>query len=115
MVYPNSGHPVFIRAYYGCYDPLAYPVFYPSGETGQKDKGILLEQDPVIRFPRKKRRYTKWKCKYFAHLTFLQVTLLSFYKYKLVLINYFTWRIAAADLATPKESTRNAVDLIRGW
>jgi len=34
MVYPNSGHPVFIRAYYGCYDPLAYLVFYPSGETG---------------------------------------------------------------------------------
>jgi hypothetical protein len=34
MVYPNSGHPHFIRAYYGCYDPLAYPVLYPGGETG---------------------------------------------------------------------------------
>ena len=34
MVYPNSGHPHFIRAYYGCYDPLAYPVFYLGGETG---------------------------------------------------------------------------------
>ena len=33
MVYPNSGHPHFIRAYYGCYDPLAYPVLYPGGET----------------------------------------------------------------------------------
>ena len=66
MVYPNSGHPHFIRAYYGCYDPLAYPILYPGGETGWEDKSILLEQNPVIRFPRKKRSYTKRKCKYFG-------------------------------------------------
>ena len=34
MVYSNSRWPQFIRAYYGCYDPLAYPILYPSGETG---------------------------------------------------------------------------------
>ena len=31
----------------------------PGGETGWEDKSILLEQNPVIRFPRKKRSYTK--------------------------------------------------------
>ena len=29
MVYAKSGHTHFIRAYYGCYDSLSYPVFYP--------------------------------------------------------------------------------------
>ena len=24
----------YIKAYHGCYDPLAYPIFYPKGETG---------------------------------------------------------------------------------
>ena len=31
----------------------------PGGETGWEDKSILLEQNPVICFPRKKRSYTK--------------------------------------------------------
>jgi len=44
IVYPNSGHPEFIRAYHGCYDPLAYPILYPDGETGWEDKSILLEK-----------------------------------------------------------------------
>jgi len=35
------------------------PVFYPNGETGWEDKKILLEEKPVIRFPRQKRKYTK--------------------------------------------------------
>lgn len=61
MVYSNNGHPHFIRAYHGCYDPLAYPLFYPCGKTGWEDKSILLEQNPVIRFPRKKRVYTRHK------------------------------------------------------
>ena len=43
MIYPNSGRPEFIRAYHGCYDPLAYPILYPGGETGWEDKSILLE------------------------------------------------------------------------
>lgn len=24
----------YIKAYHGCYDPLAYPLFHPRGETG---------------------------------------------------------------------------------
>ena len=52
MIYANSGRAHFIRAYYGCYDPLSYPVFYPNVETGWEDKKILLEEKPVIRIPR---------------------------------------------------------------
>ena len=61
MIYPNSGRPKFIRAYHGCYDPLAYPILYPSGETGLEDKNILLEETPTVRFPRTRRKYTKRK------------------------------------------------------
>ena len=61
MVYPNSGRPHFIRAYHGCYDPLAYPILCPGGETGWEDKSILLEKKPTIRFPRTRRKYTKRK------------------------------------------------------
>ena len=61
MVYPNSGEPHFIWAYYGCYDPLSYPVFYAGGETGWEDKSILLEETPTICFPRSRRKYTKRK------------------------------------------------------
>jgi hypothetical protein len=34
IVYGKGDRPLFIRAYYGCYDPLAYPLFFPGGETG---------------------------------------------------------------------------------
>ena len=34
VVHGKGDHPIFIRAYYGCYDPLAYPLFFPGGETG---------------------------------------------------------------------------------
>ncbi|XP_037457212.1 uncharacterized protein LOC119328310 [Triticum dicoccoides] len=34
IVYGKGDRPVYIRAYYGCYDPLAYPLFFPRGETG---------------------------------------------------------------------------------
>jgi hypothetical protein len=27
-------HPQYIRAYHGCYDPLAYPIYNPRGKTG---------------------------------------------------------------------------------
>jgi len=47
MVFPNSGGPQFIRAFHGCYDPLAYPILYPGGETGWEDKS--------------RRKYTKRK------------------------------------------------------
>jgi hypothetical protein len=69
MIYANSGHATFIRAYHGCYDPLAYPLFYPGGETGWEDKKVLLEENPILQFLRVKRKYTKkdkgtflWKC-----------------------------------------------------
>lgn len=29
----KGDHPLYIRAYYGCYDPLTYPLFFPGGET----------------------------------------------------------------------------------
>ena len=61
MVYPNFGRPHFIWAYHGCYDPLAYPILYPGGETGWEDKSILLEETPTIRFSRSRRKYTKRK------------------------------------------------------
>jgi hypothetical protein len=59
MIYANSGHATFIRAYHGCYDLLAYPLFYPGGATGWEDKKVLLEENPVLRFARVKRKYTK--------------------------------------------------------
>ena len=43
----------------------------PDGETDWEDKSILLEQNRVIRFPRKKRSYTKRKFKCFVHLIFI--------------------------------------------
>jgi len=61
MIYPNSGRQEFIRAYHSCYDPLAYPIMYPGGETGWEDKSILLEEIPTIRFPQTRRKYTKRK------------------------------------------------------
>ena len=33
-MYGKSDRPLYIRAYYGCYDPLSYPLFFPRGETG---------------------------------------------------------------------------------
>lgn len=34
VVYGKGDRPVYIRAYYGCYDPLSYPLFFPRGEIG---------------------------------------------------------------------------------
>ena len=34
VVYGKRDHTLHIRAYYGCYDPLSYPLFFPRGETG---------------------------------------------------------------------------------
>ena len=30
----KGDRPLYIRAYYGCYDPLSYPLFFPRGESG---------------------------------------------------------------------------------
>ncbi|XP_066341099.1 uncharacterized protein [Miscanthus floridulus] len=58
IIYGHENHPHYIRAYHGCYDPLAYPLFYPNGETGWEDKMILYQDQPVSK-PR--RKYTKRK------------------------------------------------------
>jgi hypothetical protein len=34
VVHGKGDRPLYIRAYYGCYDPLSYPLFFPRGETG---------------------------------------------------------------------------------
>jgi hypothetical protein len=34
VVHGKGDQPLYIRAYYGCYDPLSYPIFFPCGETG---------------------------------------------------------------------------------
>jgi hypothetical protein len=36
----NENRPHYVRAYHGCYDPLAYPLFFHGGETGWEDKKI---------------------------------------------------------------------------
>jgi hypothetical protein len=38
VIYGKSMDPNYIRAYHGCYDPLAYPLFFLGGETGWEDK-----------------------------------------------------------------------------
>jgi hypothetical protein len=54
MIYANSGHATFNHAYHGFYDPLSYPLFYPGGEIGWEDNKVMLEENPVTRFPRVK-------------------------------------------------------------
>jgi hypothetical protein len=34
IVHAKGDRTLYIRAYYGCYDPLSYPLFFPRGETG---------------------------------------------------------------------------------
>ena len=34
LVHAKGDKPSYIKAYHGCYDPLAYPLFNPNGETG---------------------------------------------------------------------------------
>jgi len=34
LVYARGDRPRYIKAYHGCYDPLAYLLFKPKGETG---------------------------------------------------------------------------------
>ena len=40
IIYGSEDRPHYIRAYHGYYDPLAYPLLSPSGETGWEDKKI---------------------------------------------------------------------------
>nr|GFC65314.1 hypothetical protein [Tanacetum cinerariifolium] len=34
VVYGRSKYPTQIQAYFACYDPLSYPMFFPNGEAG---------------------------------------------------------------------------------
>lgn len=34
LVEKHDGHSVAIKYYYGCYDPLQYPLLFPYGEPG---------------------------------------------------------------------------------
>lgn len=42
----RSEHSQNIQSYFGCYDPLSYPLFYPNGESGWHDNiprhGVLV-------------------------------------------------------------------------
>jgi len=86
MVYPNSGHPHFIRAYYGCYDPLAYPILYPGGETDWEDKSIYLNKILLYVSLERKGATLNGNINVLAPLIFFHVTLLIFYKYEMALI-----------------------------
>jgi hypothetical protein len=48
VVHGKGGDPLYIRAYYGCYDPLAYPLFFPGGETGWNRKMPYAELPQVL-------------------------------------------------------------------
>jgi hypothetical protein len=56
VIYGKENQPHYIRPYHGCYDPLAYPVFNPNGETSWEDKKILYQDSPPSK---PKRKYTK--------------------------------------------------------
>ena len=47
LVFGKSDRPYYVRAFHGCYDPLGYPLFYPSGEAGWEDKNFLYRDPPV--------------------------------------------------------------------
>lgn len=34
QVYPKSSQPQIIKHYFGCYDPMQYPLIFPNGESG---------------------------------------------------------------------------------
>jgi len=47
-VYGRSEHTQNIQPYYGCYDPLSYPLFFPNGESGWHSNiqrhGVLMNE-----------------------------------------------------------------------
>ncbi|XP_062232423.1 uncharacterized protein LOC133929646 [Phragmites australis] len=47
IVYGKADRPRYIRAYHGCYDPLAYPLFFPGGEIGWQRKMLYEGPNPV--------------------------------------------------------------------
>ncbi|XP_044431343.1 uncharacterized protein [Triticum aestivum] len=53
VVHAKKGdRPLYIRAYYGCYDPLSYPLFLPCGETGwNRWMPYVQAPDDTTQFP----------------------------------------------------------------
>lgn len=47
-MYGKSEYSQTIQPYDSCYDPLAYPLFFPNGESGWHDKiprqGVLINE-----------------------------------------------------------------------
>ena len=58
IIYGREDRPHYVRAYHGCYDPLAYPLLCPGGGTGWEDKQIEYQDPPPANL---KRKYTKRK------------------------------------------------------
>jgi hypothetical protein len=58
VIYGKENEEHYITAYHGCYDPLGYRLFSPSGETRWEDKKIRYRVPPLSKANRK---YTKRK------------------------------------------------------
>ncbi|WVZ49677.1 hypothetical protein U9M48_001014, partial [Paspalum notatum var. saurae] len=58
VVHGKSDHAFYVRHYHRCYDPLAYPLFFPSGETGWEDKNIPY-RNPTTSEPKRASRKRK--------------------------------------------------------
>ncbi|TVU42279.1 hypothetical protein EJB05_08675, partial [Eragrostis curvula] len=56
MVCGVSDRPVYIKAYYGCYDPLAYPLFFPGGEAGWNEEILYQETKKKTKTGKKKKK-----------------------------------------------------------
>ncbi len=49
LVHAKGDKPCYIKAYHGCYDPLAYPLFNPNGETGWNLKMPYNDPNQILR------------------------------------------------------------------
>uniref|UniRef100_K3XQ58 Helitron helicase-like domain-containing protein n=1 Tax=Setaria italica TaxID=4555 RepID=K3XQ58_SETIT len=58
QVFTSLDDPYYIMAYHGCYDPLAYPLFFPCGETDWEDKTIVF-RDPPPSKPKEEERFER--------------------------------------------------------
>jgi hypothetical protein len=63
VIYGKSMDPNYIRAYHGCYDPLAYPLFFLVVRLVGKTSTDKLIEYKVPPPSNAKRKYTKCKRK----------------------------------------------------
>lgn len=47
IIYATGDRPTCIKAYHGCYDPLAYPLFFPRGQTGW-NRFMPYNETPIV-------------------------------------------------------------------